>query len=74
MSPAEALGDAGAGHITPIRQAHQVALIAQRADQVIGRGQAELAPAGDDLHRQRARRAGYLLHDPQGTGHTADKV
>jgi hypothetical protein len=34
----------------------------------------ELAPPGDDLHRQRPWRAGHLLDDPQGAGHAADEV
>ena len=68
------LGHPRADDVPAVGQPDQVALVAQRPNQVIRRRHVQLAAAGDDLHRQRARRPGHLLDDPQGAGHAADQV
>jgi hypothetical protein len=60
-------GHRAAEHVTAVAVAHEIALVGQRAHQVVGGGQVEPAPAGDRLHRQRRMARADLLENAQGT-------
>ena len=57
-----------------VRLPHQVALVTERAHQMVGGREVELALPGDHLDGHGTRRRGDPLDDPQCSGHAADQA
>ena len=63
----------GADVVAAVGQPAHVALVGERADQVVRRGQVEARATGDRLHGEARRGADHLEH-PQGARDALDQV